>query len=104
MEKTMINKQYILDNMDERIQILEDRYRMYCKSEDEAGMPLSYGTAAVYRSNTKRDLALCTLLYELVSYIKKDDLELSKMAEDGLDKVMEPLERHRRLLMNNGIV
>jgi len=93
-----MDKEYILFTMRDRIKTLQARYKHYLNGQDEYGAPLGYNTAAKYRSDTKLDLHKCMLVEELVSQIKTKEIPLTEEAENGLEKLMEPLERHRRLL------
>lgn len=92
-----MDKEYILFCLDDRIEDLRVRYRAAVHCKTEFNEDLSAGTAAVYRSDYKQQLNLCTLVRELVLQTPKQTCELSSDAREGLDKLTLPMERHRRL-------
>lgn len=90
-----MDKEYALLTLRERIEILKERYRLACHGLNEYGVELKKGVADTYRTGYKREMQLCMLVEELVSQIKSDEIPLSNDAENGLEKLMEPNERHR---------
>jgi hypothetical protein len=91
-----MDKHYIEYQLTSRINVLNERYFNYCNGVDETGRELSYGTAANYRAAALKDSDLCKLVMELITKAPQN-IELSDEAERGLEKLMEPLERHKRL-------
>jgi hypothetical protein len=88
------DRKYVVDGIAYRMQELHDRYYMYCSGVNEAGWELSEGGAAVARSKCKTDLAVLTLVNELLGHIQHDFV-LSDEAVKGYLKLCEPYEKHR---------
>ena len=93
-----MDKEYILFTLRERIKELKRRYGLINHGKDEHGRVIetSENALRVRRHNIKRDLNLCKLIEELVVNNTKV-LTLSDDALVGLESIMEPMERHRRL-------
>jgi len=94
-----MDKEYVLFTLRQRIAVLKDRYRLLCHGKTSQ----SYGGSAVSRSEAKRDLNLCLLVEELIVGTPGKLTVLSDEAQEGLEKLMEPLERHRRLKDDMGL-
>jgi len=92
-----MDKEYVLFTIRERIAELKHRYNMHCNMKDEFGKEFNRDVSAVYRSNVKRDLRLCMLVEELIVGTPGKLTVLSDEATEGLEKLMEPYERHRRM-------
>jgi hypothetical protein len=84
---------FVLEEVNERLATLHARYRVECN-----GMinHRSYGSAQVTRTQLRRDYNLCSLFRELLELISLEHIDLSDEAMDGLTKLIEPTERHRR--------
>ncbi len=80
---------------EERLAELSRRYALLCRGKDEQGRDVAPATAATNRSLVKRDLQLVTLVLELLRRCPTKDVPLSDDAEDGFERLVEPLERHR---------
>jgi hypothetical protein len=96
-----VNKTYVLSTVKDRAKLLKNRYRLAVNNKDELGMDMKPTVAAVVRSHLKRDYNLCKLVEELTESIIDEKLALSEDALAGLDKLVEPIERHRRLRGSN---
>jgi len=92
-----VDKEYALVMLDERITELRMRYKLLLQSKDDKGREIAEATAATYRNAVKRDLSLCCLISELLRVNPYKVIDLSIEASYGLDKLTEPIERHRRL-------
>lgn len=93
-----MDKEYVLFTIRARIEELKNRYKMLCHGKDEQGNVLkNKGSAAVTRSQTKRDLNYCYLVEELITGTPGKLTILTDEAMEGLERLMEPCERHRRL-------
>jgi len=92
-----MDKEYALYTIRERLGELKRRYNILCNGRDETGRELSYGTAANYRCDIKRDMNLLYLIEELIVASPGKLCNLSDAAAKGLEMIMEPCERHRRL-------
>jgi len=93
-----MDKEYVLWMLEERIKILHQRYLAYCNGKNEYGEELSAGVAATKRTLTKQDYNLCLLIKELITDCKKNVCGyLSPEALEGLERLIEPYERHRNL-------
>jgi hypothetical protein len=92
-----VNKEYVLTNIRERLDILHERYKLACNGKNSSGELLKPATAAVTRSLVRRDYGICKLIEELTCMINENRLNLSDTALEGLDKLIEPIERHTRL-------
>lgn len=87
-----MDKRYMLLMIDKRIAVLQQRYQDTINNRDGD----SIAVQNTRRANIKRDLQVLKLLrYLLLAtpaiYIEDDD------AIDGFDKLVTPVERHRRL-------
>jgi hypothetical protein len=94
MPDSSIDVEYVRRGIAQREHELRDRYFMYCKGINENGKEMSNNSAAVMRSNTKRDMSIIVLLDELLGYIEQDFV-LSDEAAKGYMTLCEPYERHR---------
>lgn len=93
-----MDKEYVLFTLQERIAELKQRYKMLCHLKDEHGNDISNKyTAAVNRTQVKRDLNLCLLVEELITATPGKVCVFSDEAIEGLERLIEPTERHRRL-------
>jgi hypothetical protein len=88
-----MDKSYIIESIQERIEVLRARHIDATLNTKK----LSYGSAAVARNKIKTDLNLCKLLEELFTQLPGNELMLSEDAYDALDKLIEPIERHRHV-------
>lgn len=92
-----MDKEYVLFKLRERISILKERFRLINHLKDEWGNDVNKYTAATKRTLYKQDLNLCLLIEELIVASPGQLCILSDEATEGLERLMEPLERHRRL-------
>lgn len=92
-----MDKEYALYQLRERIAILKKRYHALNNCKDEWGGDVKPTVAYTLRHNTKREMNTCMLLEELITTMPGKLLCLTDGAMDALEKIMEPLERHRRL-------
>jgi len=93
-----MDKEYVLYTIRQRIEELKHRYKMLCHLKDEDGTEIKNKyTAAVKRTEAKRDLQYCLLVEELIVGTPGKLAILSEEATQGLERLMEPCERHRRL-------
>lgn len=90
----MYDKDYIYEGVQNRIDVLEGRYRMYCNGTNEVGDDLTPAGAAVARSKCKTDLGVLQLIYELIGHIDHEFV-VSDEAAKGYERLCEPYERHR---------
>lgn len=88
-----MDKKYLKQELEYRLAELKQRYKTLCHGVDDMGLVIKPGSLQVRRANTKKDLELCTLIYELIIGV-----ELSKDAISGFEKLVIPMERHRRLV------
>jgi hypothetical protein len=92
-----MDREYALIVLQERMKTLKHRYQMLCHGLDEQGNDVNRDVAATNRSLLRKDLDLCMLVEELLICTESDWLFLSDEAVRGLERLMDPLERHRRL-------
>jgi hypothetical protein len=92
-----MDKEYILAMLELRIVTLNKRYKLACHGKDDNGV--NRGTYAMANTRTvcKKESHLCVLIKELIEQIKGPICDLSEEAQNGLEKLIEPIERHRRL-------
>jgi hypothetical protein len=88
------DKRYVSDGVYQRLQVLHDRYYLYCNGQNENGTELTPGGAAVGRSKCKTDMDILMFVDELIGNIPHDFV-LSEEAAKGYEKLCEPYERHR---------
>jgi hypothetical protein len=93
--ESVYDREYISQGVIDRIQLLHDRYYMYCCGHNEDGYDLSLNGATVARASVKRDVEILTFLNELLGHIDHDFV-LSEAASKGYEKLCEPIERHRK--------
>lgn len=92
-----MDREYVLFTIRARIDELKNRYKLLCHGKDEQGNVLvNKGSAAVARSEAKRDLQYCYLVEELLCGTIGKIIMLTEPATEGLERLMEPCERHRR--------
>lgn len=92
-----MDKEYALMALNERIKILHKRYVTLCNNKNEDGKELTATVAQVSRSVTLKDLRLCKLVADLLKSETAKRLTLCEDALNGLEQLMEPNEKHRRL-------
>jgi hypothetical protein len=92
-----MDKRYIETQVSDRLEVLRLRYRCAVNCKDENDMEIKSTVAATLRSQFKRELCLCKLVYDMLNNIPDDEILLSDEALYGLDRLIEPVERHRRL-------
>jgi hypothetical protein len=92
-----VDKEYLEGMLEERIDILKDRYNQLNRLQDEYGNAVKYSVAAVNKSLIRKDLRTCILVLELMHIITEDELTLTQEAMKGLDRLIEPMERFRNL-------
>lgn len=92
-----MDKEYIIVTLQQRIAILKNRYKLACHGKNDDGTMCDTAALANVRHSSLRDLHLCQVILELVQQIKTPLCEFSDDATDGLEKLMSPIERHRRL-------
>jgi len=91
-----MDKEYVLYTIKQRIAELQKRYAKLCVGKDEDGNILSTtGYAQSCRTACKKELNLCLLVEALVMGTKTE--LLSEEAIEGLDRLIEPNDRHKRL-------
>lgn len=88
-----MNKQYIIHALDRRMAELKATYKDTVKQVGVTGAELSYGSSRVIRANTKRDLQLCCLVYQLALHIDADVEIEDEDAVAGLLRLTEPKQR-----------
>lgn len=88
-----MNKEYVLETIEARLKELRKRYNAACNLKTEFGETLSSGSAAYYRTTYTQQINMCILIKELL----KGVTELSDEANEGLYRLIEPVERHRRM-------
>jgi hypothetical protein len=92
-----MDKLYINGKLSDRIDALKYRYRMATYDKNDDGYPIKACTAASIRTATNKELQICYLIEELIASTPGKECLLSEDAEKGLERILEPLERHRRL-------
>jgi len=95
-EGDFMKKLFLQDQFEARITLLKRRYASGCVHKNVDGTPLSKGNATAIRTLTKRDLNTCILFKELLAMVGDDVLDLSDEAMNGLERLVMPVERHKR--------
>jgi hypothetical protein len=90
-----MNRRRAIEDVEDRLAELSHRYALLCYSKDEQGRAIAPATAATNRSLVKRDIRALSLVLELLHNVKCEEIPLSDDAEEGFEKLVEPLERHR---------
>lgn len=90
-----MNRDYIVHAVEHRLKELEKLYRDTVKSVGATGVGLSYGSSRVIRCNTKRDIQMCCLVYQLALHMDKSAEIVDDDAVAGLLRLIEPKKRGR---------
>ena len=91
-----MDKEYVLHMLEQRIEELKNRYRLACHGQNEDGTEIR-SNASQIRHATKRDINICMLVEELITATPGRLVPLTDEANAALEKILEPMERHRRL-------
>lgn len=90
-----MDKEFMLERIAERLQILEQWYRNAVNNKNRDGNPCTPGAAKEIRTQTLRDkrilILLQCILYQCSNNIWIDDEE----AEAGFDRLVEPVHRRK---------
>ena len=90
-----MNRDYIIHAVEHRLKELEKLYRDTVKSVGATGVDLSYGSCLVIRCNTKKDIQMCCLVYQLALHMDKSAEIVDDDAVAGLLRLIEPKKRGR---------
>ena len=85
-----VDKQHILKLLYTRIEELKAVYKNTVDQVSKSGTELSYGSSRVIRCNTKRDLQLCCLIYQLALFMDDKAEIVDDDAIAGLMRLLKP--------------
>ena len=91
-----MDKDYMLVLVRERIEQLQQRYKLAARCRDDNGELITNGAAAAIRTQCKRDLQILKVIEQLLLYCSSslylDDEDIIA----GFHRLCEPTERFRR--------
>lgn len=84
-----LDKKYMEERLEDRIEELQRKYRALCSGRLEDGTECSVNGAAVNRSRQKREINTLKLFLKVLSFTKALDIDDGELV-DAFDRLVEP--------------
>lgn len=89
-----MNKSWIEEQLAARYTLNKQKINNYKSQRNVDGTYISKGHASTALSNTRKEQNIIELLVEILAQVRIPDIKLSSNAVAGLNKIIEPQQRH----------